>query len=215
MEKTIAIIGLGGLGCPSAEYLGAAGVGKIFLVDRDVIELSNLNRQFLYSEKSVSREKAFVAKETLSEKYPDTEFVSVVGSVKALSEFSLSVVLDCTDTLESRREINSFFTRKKIPVVYGSALGWTGAVSSLVPGGFCLECFLHGKGKNWACETSGIVGPVAGAIGCMQAMDALKILSGKMKKPEGIRYFDFLSGENWLVPVRKRKDCPVCPKNGK
>lgn len=210
LGKTIAIVGLGGLGCPAAEYLGAAGVGKILLVDRDVVGMSNLNRQFLYSERDASGEKAVVAKKALSKKYPDTEFVSVVGSVNDFSKFSPSVVLDCTDNLESRRGINSFFTRKKIPVVYGGAIGWTGAVSSFVPGGFCLECFLSGKGRDETCENAGIVGPVAGAIGCMQAIEALKILSGKGANPKGVRYFDFLSGENWLVPVKRNVKCPVC-----
>ena len=213
-DKTVAIIGLGGLGCPAAEYLGASGLGKIFLVDRDVVEISNLNRQFLYSERDVSKEKAKVAAKVLSGKYPDTEFFPVVGSSRDVLEASPSVVLDCTDNLESRKDINSVFVGREIPVVYGSALGWTGAVSSFVPGGFCLECFLCGKGKDEACETQGIVGPVAGAIGCLQAIDALKILSGKLKKPKGIRYFDFFSGENWLVKVTRDKNCRVCSKSG-
>ncbi|MFH0962056.1 MAG: HesA/MoeB/ThiF family protein [archaeon] len=213
---SVAIVGLGGLGCPAAAYLAMAGIGKLFLIDRDVVEESNLNRQFLYSEGDVGREKATVAAEKLWELSPGVEIVPIVGDgVRALGKISLDCVLDCTDNLESRLGLSKLCQVKKIPVVFGSAVGWTGSVAVFAPGSFCLSCFIGAGKKPDSCGEMGIVGPVAGAIGALQAVEALKIIS---KRPDGkaarrgVRYFDFLSGKNWLVRVKKRADCPVCGK---
>lgn len=214
-KSAVAIVGLGGVGLPAASYLAGAGVGRIFLIDRDVIEESNLNRQLLYSEKDLGGEKAHVAKRALLSIAPkSSEIKSIVGDENALLKIRPDIVLDCTDSIDSRAKVASISWKRGIPCVLGSASGWAGSVAAFVPPkGFCFSCFsgkLGGPAEE-SCLEKGIVGPVSGAIGSIQACEALKIIAGQ-KAQKGVRYFDFLSGKSWFVRVSKNKSCPVCGK---
>ncbi len=227
-RSEVIIVGVGGLGTAAAAYLALAGVRKITLVDRDIVEFHNLNRQLLFTEKDVNRPKAEAAAEALRRMNPDVEAVAIVEDAEALGDqIGTDCILDCTDNIKTKLLLNRIAVGKEIPLVVGAAVGWQGSVATIIPGEYCLSCFLGKKMTDdepdpLSCEGVGIVGPVAGALGCIQAAEALKIVSGQVFRQlattiaegktvvDGVTYYDFLEGKSWFVKVKKEPDCPVC-----
>jgi molybdopterin/thiamine biosynthesis adenylyltransferase len=224
----VIVVGVGGLGTPAAAYLAMAGVRKLTLIDRDIVELHNLNRQLLFGEKDINEPKAEVAARVLRETNPEVEIVPVVEDLETIRDsISADCILDCTDNIKTKLLLNEISVKKEIPLVVGAAVGWQGSIMTVLPGEFCLSCFLGerlGEADPLSCEGVGIVGPVAGALGCIQAAEALKIVSGEVFKQmattisagktavDGVTYFDFLEGKSWFVKVKKEPNCPVCGK---
>jgi molybdopterin/thiamine biosynthesis adenylyltransferase len=211
-ESKVVIVGAGGLGCAAAVYLALAGVGKIVIIDRDKIEESNLNRQFLYLEKDRGKMKAKVAAGKLRKLNPEIRIVGLAKDAIAPGmKLGADIILDCSDNIETKLALNKKAVERKIPLVSASVWGWQGSLATIVPNGFCLNCFVgNGKRKGKRGE---IVGPVAGALGAMEAVEALKILNGGKSSPVGVKYFDFLSGKAWTVKVKKDLKCPICRRS--
>ena len=186
-EKLIAarvlIIGLGGLGCPIALYLAAAGVGHLTLADDDRVDLSNLQRQIAHGTKNIDQLKCDSVKESILDINPDIK-VSTVSTrfteaslQDAVKDFDL--IIDGTDNFHSRTVINKVCLKSKTPVIYGAAIRMEGQI--LVYDGKaespCYECLYKDISDNELnCAENGVAAPVVGIIGAMQAMEAIRLL---------------------------------------
>jgi adenylyltransferase/sulfurtransferase len=219
---SVLVVGLGGLGVPAAVYLASAGVGKIGLIDSDTIELSNLQRQFIFSESDVGRKKAEVAAERLSQVNPNVELVA--HDRRLTSENSLDllrgyeVVIDATDNLPSRYLINDSCVLLGKPDVFASVLGFDGQASVFFAlMGPCYRCVNPRPpppGSVKSCEDAGVLGVLPGIMGAVQATQAIHILLGTGSPLVG-RLLIFNGLETSFEEVRIRKDpsCAACGPN--
>nr|MBA4405049.1 hypothetical protein [Nanoarchaeum sp.] len=210
LEKSkVVVIGLGALGSLTSELLVRAGIGEITLVDKDKIEIENLQRQHLYSEKDVGKYKVKVAKKKLCE-INSNVIVKVI--VDMLNEDNLNVlesdlVLDCTDNFEARFLINKYCVRHKIPWIYASAIRDKGNV--LVVKNLCFNCVFGYRKTFEKCASVGILNTITSLVSSVQVNEALKLLTGKKYEKELLR-FDLGSNEFTKVKVSKKKNCEVC-----
>ena len=212
------IIGLGGLGSPAGLYLVASGIGEITLVDSDNVELSNLQRQILYEINDIGEEKTKSAKEKLKKINPDCKINifqekfkkdNLVAQIK-----NCDIVLDCSDNFSTRFLLNSFCKLYNTPLVSGAALEWTGQLMtfSYENSTACYRCIFHDDGKeNLSCADNGIISPLVGIIGSMQALEAIKILCGignTLKNKLSIYYG--LNAKWKTIELVADPNCPVC-----
>ena len=226
LSRSVAVIvGCGALGSVQATTLARAGVGSLRLIDRDFLELNNLQRQVLYDEKDVESgiPKAIAAKNKLAQINSSIEIQSHVsdlnfGNIGRLLD-GATVVLDGTDNFETRFLINDYCVRQQIPWVYGGCLGCDGQSMTIVPGDTaCLHCLmLEGPpavGTTQSCDSAGILSPAINVIASIQSLEAMKIMAGK---PDLIRR-TLLSISLWdnriremnIEKLREQVDCPVC-----
>lgn len=209
-KSTIAIIGIGALGSIAAELLARAGVGRLILIDRDIVELTNLQRQVLFREKDVGRPKAVAAKELLSEINSEIkiEVLPIDLNYKNIRNLKADLVLDCTDNLETRFLLNEYCHKNKIPLVSGAAIGSIGTVLNIVGKGPCYRCIFREAPGLETCETAGVLNTVTSVIGAMQANEALKILLKKDHEKKMIR-FNAWDNEFMKISVKVNHKCPV------
>jgi len=200
-NKTAAIIGLGGIGCMSAELLARAGVGNLILVDKDRVELVNLHRQILYDEKDIGRSKVKAAVNKLRKINSDIKIKGLeinindenIRNINDTDKTKPDLILDCVDNLKTRLVISDFCRKTKTPWIFATALGTKGMVHSILPGKrkkdaeWFEETFGNKKGFRDA-ESAGILNTVCNAIACIQATEAIKILLGKKASSELIRF---------------------------
>lgn len=186
VSSRVLIVGMGGLGCPAALYLAAAGVGELAIADDDKVELSNLQRQIAHSASDLGLSKVNSAAASLRGLNPDIslecmeERLTGARMLEAVAKADL--VLDCTDNFSTRFEINAACLQGKTPLVSGAAIRMEGQVAvfdsreALSP---CYQC-LYSEGDDAAasCSDNGVLAPVVGIIGAMQALEAIKILTG-------------------------------------
>ncbi|HSW12909.1 MAG TPA: HesA/MoeB/ThiF family protein [Solimonas sp.] len=180
-DSTALVIGLGGLGSIAAAYLAGAGVGRLVLADRDRVETSNLQRQLLYRQADVGRAKTEAARAQLAALNPEVELELTDAEGWPAAVYAADVVLDCSDNFPTRFEINRACVTRRRPLVSGAAIRMEGqlAVFDLRWGGPCYACLYPDAGEaQETCEEAGILGPVVGAVGAMQALAALQILLG-------------------------------------
>lgn len=217
---TVGIVGLGGLGCPASIYLAAAGIGKLVLMDRDKVELGNLYRQVLYRDEDIGRSKAEVATERLQVMNPHIQCEAVVESIDSqeLTAFmdDVDLVLDCTDNLDTRLEINRACVAFQKPLISAAAIGWEGQISTFrfdrnpSP---CLACVLKtgAGGPPMNCSTAGVIGPVLGTMGSMQATQAIKVLADfEEDDSTWMHRYDGRSGRWISMKISSSPDCPIC-----
>lgn len=216
------IMGLGGLGSPAALYLAAAGVGKLTLVDPDTVELSNLQRQIAHSGKTIGQPKTESAAQALAALNADTELVTITKAPTGAELTALcadaDVVLDGTDRFASRFGINAACWSAGTPLVSGAAIRWEGQVASFDPGNDqspCYQC-LHPQttalqDAEQSCATSGVIAPLVGIIGSMQALEAIKHLTGVGDTLVGkVSHFDARYGEWRTFTLNRDARCPIC-----
>lgn len=211
-SSTAAVIGAGGLGAPVLTYLAAAGVGNILVIDKDAVEESNLNRQFLYSREDIGRKKAEAAKEKLEKQNPQ---IKVTAFSDAFTEENgrellkgADVVLDCVDSVKTRMAVNKICLLLRIPLVEGGIYGFYGYVTSVFQNSPCLECM--GYTKEMEQKEIPSLGASAGVVGSLQAVEALKILLGKGEPFYGRLFqYDGLDGSFDEIKVEKKKDCSL------
>ena len=211
-SSTAAVIGAGGLGAPVLTYLAAAGVGNILVIDKDAVEESNLNRQFLYSREDIGRKKAEAAKEKLKKQNPQ---IKVTAFSDAFTEENgrellkgADVVVDCVDSVKTRISVNKICLLLRIPLVEGGIYGFYGYVTSVFQNSPCLECM--GYTKEMEQKEIPSLGAAAGVVGSLQAVEALKILLGKGEPFYGrILQYDGLDGSFDEIKVKKKKDCSL------
>jgi len=217
------VVGLGGLGSAVALYLGASGVGRLVLADADRVELSNLQRQVIHATARLGQGKAGSAAASLQALNPGvrTEVVAerrVDAAVLDRLVPGVSVVLDCSDNGATRRAINAACRRHGVALVSAAALGWEGQLAvfdARVPGSACYEClYPQGAGDDaTSCAQNGIAAPVVGTMGVLQALQALKLISGAGEVTAGeLMVFDGLALDFHRLRVRPRPDCPVCAR---
>ncbi len=219
-QAKIAVVGVGGLGCVSALQLASLGVGQIRIVDRDIVELSNLQRQHLYTEKDIGLPKVEVAQQRLQVQNPDVTIEAMALSVtEATAERmvkGVEVVVDGLDRFAPRYILNRACVKHNIPYVFAGALASAGNVTTIVPGKTpCLECFLGNVDDNQpTCAAVGIYPTILGVIGNLQVHEALRLILGKPPLLENkLLYFEIETLDFHLIPISRNKDCPVCGVN--
>ncbi len=219
--KSALVIGAGGIGGPALLVLAAAGVGRIVLVEDDVVETSNLNRQPLFGEDDVGARKAPVAAERIRSLYPRGVNVEARDlSFTAANAVDLSrdvdVVVDGSDNFATKFLANDASLRARVPLVHGGVLRTTAQVLAVTPFGFggCLRCLFEAPppaGEVPSCSEAGVLGPVAGFAGALMGAEALRLLAGERGAYEGRLYtYEARSARSRLVLVRRRAGCPAC-----
>lgn len=218
LASSVLLVGMGGLGCAAAPYLVASGVGHLTLVDDDTIDRSNLQRQILYREADIGLSKAAQAAASLSQLNSDIVIEARCQRLTADDLAQLvpqySLVLDCTDNLVTRNAINAACVKAKVPLVSGAAIRFEGQLASFSMQGdsACYYCLsqLYGE-QQLSCMEAGILSPVVGVIGVMQALEAVKILAGVGTPLYGkLQLFDGLTSQWRQFNLPKDPQCPVC-----
>ncbi|WP_315980860.1 molybdopterin-synthase adenylyltransferase MoeB [Aliamphritea spongicola] len=222
LNSTVLVLGVGGLGSPVAMYLAAAGVGKLILVDDDKVELTNLQRQIAHGTEDIGSAKVASAAATLASINPDIEIETVEQRLSPddLGEWvqKVDLVLDCTDNFDTRFGVNQACVTHKKPLVSGSAIRLEGQVAVFDPrqdDSPCYRClYREGSDENLTCSESGVLAPLVGIIGSVQAMEALKVLAsvgtplvGKLLLLDA-RYMEWRS-----LKLKRDPQCPCCGKN--
>ena len=216
------IVGAGGLGCPAALYLAAAGVGRLTLADSDKIDLTNLQRQILYRTESVGAVKVEAARATLKAFNPDVEVVGLSSRIDPEKALSLvanaDVVLDCSDNFKTRHALNRACVKHRRPLVSGAAIRFDAQITLFdlrkadAP---CYACLFpeDGEVEEVQCSTMGVFAPLTGVIGAMQAMEAIKVLAKVGELLNGrLLIFDARTADWRSVKVSKDPACAVCGK---
>lgn len=213
-DSTVFVIGIGGLGSVATLYLAGAGIGRLILADRDRVELSNLQRQILYRQGDVGRAKAAAAKDQLQALNTDTEIVLCDADNWPVNLPQADVVLDCTDNFPSRFAINAACVKAHKPLISGAAIRFEGqlAVFDLRRGGGpCYACLYPDAGEaQESCEEAGILGPVVGTVGALQALAALKILLGIGDDAGHLLVWDARDMQWRRLRIKPDPHCPVC-----
>ncbi|WP_428036493.1 molybdopterin-synthase adenylyltransferase MoeB [Amphritea sp.] len=219
LNASVLIIGVGGLGSPVAMYLAASGVGRLVLVDDDQVELTNLQRQIVHRTETIGMAKVDSAKATLAALNPDTQVVAINARLdaaaleKQVSESDL--VVDCCDNFTTRFAVNAACVKHKTPLVSGAAIRLEGQVAvfdSRREDAPCYRClYRDGDEENLTCAESGVLAPLVGIIGSVQAMEALKVLAdlgeplvGRLLLLDG-RHMDWRT-----LTLRRDPECPCC-----
>lgn len=214
------VVGAGGLGCPAALYLAASGVGRLTIADADAVDLTNLQRQILYRTASVGAKKVEEARRTLAAMNPEVEIVPLekrlgendVGPLVAAAD----VVLDCSDNFATRHALNRACVQHRKPLVSGAAIRFDGQLMVFdlrqndAP---CYACLFpeEGEVEEVQCSVMGVLAPLTGAIGAMQALEAIKLLAGAGETPLGrLTLIDAKTSETRSVRVKKDPGCAVC-----
>ncbi|MDH3342292.1 MAG: molybdopterin-synthase adenylyltransferase MoeB [Gammaproteobacteria bacterium] len=218
-DAHVLIIGLGGLGSPAAMYLASAGIGKLTLVDDDRVEISNLQRQIVHRSENIGESKVASAKSNLQAINHEIDIVSID---RRLDEAGLEqqirqadVVLDASDNFGTRFSINRICVAEKKPLVSGAAIQFDGQISvfdSRDQDCPCYSCLYPDKGEdNLTCSENGILAPVVGIIGSMQALEAIKLICQIGEPLYGrLLLFDALSMQWRTMNLKKDPGCPVC-----
>jgi len=219
MQSRVLIIGLGGLGSPVAMYLGAAGVGHLTLCDDDKVDLSNLQRQIVHGTPDIGTAKTQSAKRTLQRLNPETDIQTIEQRLDApqLRETvaRYDVVVDACDNFPSRFLINQACVNARVPLVSGAAIRLEGQVSVFRndhPDSPCYRCiYKDDPDIGETCSESGVLAPVLGVIGSIQALECLKILLNVGNDLQGrLLLFDASHLEWRTIRVKKDPSCPAC-----
>ena len=221
-EKLLAsrtlIIGAGGLGSPAAMYLAAAGIGQLAIADFDVVDLSNLQRQLLHHSNDIGRKKTASARETLLSINPD---IQVTAIPRALQGDELdeqvrlaAVVLDCSDNFATRFTVNTACVRQRTPLVSGAAIRLEGQLAvfdSRKENSPCYDClYKEGENEEQTCAETGVLSPLVGIIGSMQALEAIKVILSLGNNLTGrLVIFDALQHEWRTLTLPRDPACPV------
>jgi molybdopterin/thiamine biosynthesis adenylyltransferase len=211
----VLIVGAGGLGSPAALYLAAAGVGTLGLIDHDEAALSNLQRQVLYTGDDIGRPKVEAAKEHLARLNPHVTVEPMAGKITAdnaravIARFDL--VLDGTDDFATRFAVNAACVAEGKTLVSGAIGRWTGQIG-VYGGQPCYRCLVPEIPPDAeTCAAVGVVGALAGVIGSMMALEAVKLIAGAGAPLSGrLCIYDALSGEFRTVRIGADPECPVC-----
>lgn len=218
LAANVLVIGLGGLGSPVAMYLAAAGVGQMTLVDFDVVDLSNLQRQIVHSTHRVGQNKAFSAAQTLRELNPDVRITCVekMLDVELLPELvkSHTLVMDCTDNFTTRFAINAACVQARVPLVSGAAIRLEGQVAVFDARDLASPCYrcLYQEGEDdLTCAANGVLSPLVGVIGSLQALEAVKIIVGFGQPLAGrVLLFDGRYSQWREIKLPRDTGCPIC-----
>ncbi|MEM7819283.1 MAG: HesA/MoeB/ThiF family protein [Candidatus Aenigmatarchaeota archaeon] len=215
LKSHIAIIGLGGTGSVAAEYLARSGANLI-LIDRDIVELNNLQRQ-LYTQSDIGKPKAIALKEKLENVNNEINIFAFCEDLNSTNIDDLlknsDLIIDCTDNNETRFLINDFCMKNKIPFIYTAAIRSEGIISFIIPDKTpCLRCIIPKPSYYLdTCETVGVLSPVVGIIGLLASIEAIKYITNyKNIISNKILHLDILENKFELIKIKKRKKCITC-----
>lgn len=222
LKSRVLVIGAGGLGSPVTLYLAAAGVGKIGIIDDDVVDISNLQRQILYNAEDIGLSKALLAKKRVLGLNSGIEVSAEKMRIDVTNIESIivpyDIIIDCTDNAPTKFLINDACVKNKKPFVHGGVVKMYGQVMTYVPGHACLRCAVE-LPNEYTVQTAkevGIIGAAAGVIGSMQAGEAIKYITGIGKcLIDSLYVYDMETGEGSKKSIKKEKKCIVCGKNAK
>lgn len=216
----VLVIGAGGLGSPALLYLAAAGVGTIGVIDDDEVSLSNLQRQIAHTDARVGTPKVFSAAQAMAALNPTVTVRPYHRRLTAEIAETLfadyDLILDGTDSLEARRLANAAAVKLGKPYLCAAITQWEGQISLYHPaaGGPCYECVFPedpAPGLVPTCAEAGVAGPLPGVLGAMQAVEAVKWITGAGEPLRGrMLIYDALYGETRMIALKKRAECPVC-----
>lgn len=213
------IIGAGGLGSPASMYLAAAGVGHLVIADHDVVDLSNLQRQLLHHDRDIGRNKVESAQQTLNTINPDIRVSTIPQTLQGEglgNEVRLAdVVLDCSDNFATRFAVNRACVEQRTPLVSGAAIRMEGQLAvfdSARENSPCYHClYKEGEEEDQTCSGNGVLSPVVGIIGSLQALEALKVILSIGETLAGrLVIFDGLRHEWRTLTLKQDPDCVVC-----
>ncbi|MBQ9687316.1 MAG: molybdopterin-synthase adenylyltransferase MoeB [Oscillospiraceae bacterium] len=219
LNAKVLIIGAGGLGSPAAMYLAAAGVGTLGIVDSDAVELSNLQRQILHGTPDVGRPKVDSSRESIERLNPDVQVKTYHTLVTAENVMALiadyDFILECTDNFPAKFLISDACVLAGKPFCHGGIIRFFGQVMTYVPGqGPCYRCVYKQPPPPDAaptCKQAGVLGVVAGTIGCIQAMEAVKYILGSGELLTGqLLTYDALDTDFQKIQLCRDPECPVC-----
>ena len=220
-DKRVLVVGVGGLGCPAAEVLARAGVGHITVADDDTVDASNLHRQTLYDPADVGLPKANLAARKLEQASRDAGHTlrCVAREIRLLPHTSLEIiaqfdlVLEGSDNFATKFLIADACAITRVPVVQAGAVRWNGWAMGSVPGrSSCLRCVFEdvpGGGQD-TCAAAGVVGPVVGVLGALQAAIALRLLAGELQAAGRLWSYEGLSGVIRDRAVTRQRHCGLC-----
>ncbi len=211
-SSKIFIAGAGGLGSPLLLYLAGAGAGHLTVCDYDSVDLTNLNRQILYNDSDIGKNKASAAADALKRLNGDIEvkFINDAVSLSMESEIeSCDLIVDCLDNFKTRHILNEISVKSGIPLIHGGVSEYYGQVTFIKPGETaCLSCFSPDSSDK---SSSGILGAVAGTIGSIQALEAVKYITqtGELLK-DRLLFFDGLKMEFTTLKISRNPKCSIC-----
>lgn len=215
----VLIVGMGGLGNPTALYLASAGVGTLYIADGDSVEVSNLPRQILFNEDDLQHNKADAASEKLQQQSPEIN-IEVIDEMldQELGNYYLDLVdlvIDCSDNIATRYLMNQLCLEHKVPLIVGAATGFDGqhlVVDPRNPDSACYQCLFPASEKAPAnnCQTIGILGPVLAIVAGMQSLSAIKLLTANQVTLNQLSLFDGLSNQWRQFSLNKQAKCPAC-----
>ena len=216
-EASVLVIGVGGLGSPVAMHLAGAGVGRLGIVDSDAVEISNLHRQHLHFTPDLGVAKAGSAAAKLRFLNPEIVVEDYYARIDADNAGGMvegqDLVVDCSDSFATRYAVNAACCAAGVPLVEGGVVGLSGLVMAIRPGeSACYRCaFPLEPADAPSCAEAGVLGPAAGVIGSLQALEALKLLTG-VGRPllDAFLQLDLGAMDILRVGVRRRPDCPDC-----
>ncbi|MGB9937714.1 MAG: ThiF family adenylyltransferase [Methanobacterium sp.] len=220
-ESHVLIIGCGALGTVAANNLARTGVGKISILDRDFVELNNLQRQMLFDEKDIGEPKAIAATRKLELINSNIEVVPLVKDLNHTNVEEIikdvDLVLDGTDNIQTRMLINDVCVREKIPWIYTGAIGTSGMTMNILPGSACIRCLypsIPKPGSLPTCDTMGVLNTITVIMGSMASTETIKTLLGevdaKNEQDSSLIVYDAWNNSFDEILVRKNEDCACC-----
>jgi len=219
LDATVLVIGLGGLGCPAAMYLASSGIGHLVLADADTVDLTNLQRQIAHGTGNIGMSKVASAAESIA-RLNDTVRVTKLdqrleGDALDAAVKGADVILDCTDNFSTRFAINAAAVKYKVPLVSGAAIRLEGQVSVFDvrdAGNPCYQClYQDGDDMQLSCSESGVMAPLVGIIGTLQALEAIKLITGIGSTLTGrLLFLDAQTMQFREMKLKKNPACPCC-----
>lgn len=217
-EARVLVVGLGGLGCAATQYLAGAGIGHLTLLDFDTVSVSNLQRQTLHSDATVGQPKVLSARDALARINPYIAITPVNALLDESEIHSLiaehDLVLDCTDNVSIRNQLNAGCFAAGVPLVSGAAIRMEGQITVFTyqEGEPCYRCLSRLFGENaLTCVEAGVMAPLIGVIGSLQAMEAIKLLASYGKPASGkIVMYDAMTCQFREMKLMRHPQCEVC-----
>jgi len=217
LDSSALVVGAGGLGAPVIQYLAAAGVGTLGVVDDDAVERSNLQRQVIHGDDDVGRPKVDSAKDFVASLNPDVDVMTHETRLDRANADILTdydIVVDASDNFPTRYLVNDVCRLEGIPVSHGAIYKFEGQVTTLHPDGPCYRCLFREApepGTVPDCATTGVLGVLPGTVGCIQATEAVKVLLDAGDPLIGrLLFYDAMDMSFETVPYAEDPDCPVC-----
>ena len=222
LNKHVALIGLGGLGCPISYYLASSGIGAITIIDRDEVDITNLQRQILYTSDDLKRRKVDVAYEKMLALNPSINIHKLDNEINRSTDINIfnnfDLVIDATDNFKTRSILNEFTLKTKKPLIMGAAIQMSGQVSVFrndLEGMPCYNC-LYGDLENetTSCSEQGVLSSLTGVVGSIQATEAIKVLLNIGESLESkLLIIDVKFSNYKVIKLTKDSNCKICNHN--